>query len=34
MAILEFFTSMGFMQMTWQQGIMLLVSFVRFCYFR
>ena len=28
MNILEFFQGMGFMQMTWQQGIMLLVSFV------
>ena len=27
MNILEFFQGMGFMQMTWQQGVMLLVSF-------
>ncbi len=27
MNILEFFSGMGFMQMTWQQGLMLLVSF-------
>ena len=27
MDILAFFQGMGFMQMTWQQGIMLLVSF-------
>ena len=26
--ILTFFTSMGFMQMTWQQGLMLLISFL------
>ena len=28
MDILEFFQGMGFMQMSWQQGVMLLVSFV------
>ena len=28
MEILEFFQSMGFMQMSWQQGVMLLVSFL------
>ena len=27
MDIIEFFQDMGFMQMTWQQGVMLLVSF-------
>ena len=27
MDILEFFQGMGFMQMSWQQGVMLLVSF-------
>ena len=27
MNIIEFFSGMGFMQMTWQQGVMLLVSF-------
>ena len=27
MNILEFFNGMGFMQMTWQQGVMLLLSF-------
>ena len=28
MNIIEFFQGMGFIQMTWQQGVMLLVSFI------